>query len=102
MEQIDNDVADFREESIQALRAGFLAQSLLEDQAKEIWHRTEIGSVHADACESATGDVELVTESDVNVGHIRFCCVVARPLRQGFEQLLGRDQEVSDALLDLR
>jgi hypothetical protein len=46
----------------------------------------------ADGVEGATGDVELVAQTNVDVGHLTLSCIAARPLGQGFEQLLGGNE----------
>jgi len=55
-----------------------------------------------DGIEGTAGDVELIAQTDVDVGHLALGGIAARPLGQGFEQLLGGNEQVGDAFLYLR
>jgi hypothetical protein len=68
---------------------------------KQIRHIAQVCSLNADRIECSTGQVELVAQADVDIRDLLFLCLAARPLREGLEELLGGDEEVCYALLDL-
>lgn len=102
MQEVDDDVADTGEEAVETLLAGFLAKCFLEDGAKQVGHRAKVLGVDPDTIEGATGNVELVAQADIDVRNLALAGGVPGPLRQGFEELLGSDEQVCDALLDGR
>jgi len=102
LQKINDDISYSGQKLVQAGLGRILTESLFEDSAKEIRDRTQILSVDADGIEGAAGNVELVTQTDVDVGDLALRGISSRPLCQSFEELLGRDEEVGDALFNLR
>ena len=102
MQEVDDDVADAGQKAVETLLAGFLAKGFLEDGAQKVGDRAKVLRVDTDAVEGATGDVELIAQTDIDIRDLALAGSVAGPLCQGFEQLLGRDEQVCDALLDGR
>lgn len=100
MQKVDDNVADAGEEAVETLLAGFLAKGFLEDGAQKIGDRAKVLRVDTDAVEGATGDVELIAQTHIDVRDLALAGSVAGPLCQGLEQLLGRDEQVCNALLD--
>jgi len=102
MQKVDDDVADTGEEAIETLLAGFLTKGFLKDGAQKVGDRAKVLGVDTDAVEGATGDVELIAQTHIDVRDLALAGSVAGPLCQGLEQLLGRDEQVCNALLDGR
>jgi hypothetical protein len=92
MEEIDDDVTDAREISIEAGRARFLAEGVLQDRAQKIRHVAKIGRVHANGVEGSAGDVELITQPHIDIGNFCLGSIMPRPLGQRLQQLLGGDE----------
>lgn len=102
MQEVDDDVADTGEEAVETLLTGFLAERFLEDGAQEVGYRAKVLRVDADAVEGATCNVELVAQAHVDVRDLALAGRVPGPLRQGFEELLGSDEQVRHALFNGR
>jgi hypothetical protein len=101
MKQIDDDVSYSGEISIQTLRACFLAQRVFQDCPQQIWHISEICHFDSDCCECSTGNVEFVSQSDIDIRDFCFRGIVTRPLSERFEQLFRGNEKMGDALFDL-
>jgi hypothetical protein len=68
MEQVDDDVADTRQKVVEAGLRSFLAECFLENAAQQLGDIAKILGVDADGVEGARGDVELISETNVDVG----------------------------------
>ena len=79
MQEVDDDVSDTREEAVETLLAGFLAERFLEDAAQKVGHRAKVLGIDTDAIKGATGNVELVAQAHVDVRHLALCGRAARP-----------------------
>lgn len=101
MEKRDNDVPYSGQEPIQARRAGFLAQRLLQNGSQQFGNWTKIRSIDPNAIECSASNVEFVSQADVDIGNLSFCGSMARPLRQSLKKLFCGYQKMSDALFDL-
>lgn len=102
MQEVDDDVSDTGKEAVETLLAGFLAERFLENGAQKVGYRAKVLGVNTYAIKSTTGDIELIAQAHVDVRDFALAGSVAGPLCQGFEQLLGSDEQVCDALLDGR
>jgi hypothetical protein len=81
---------------------GILAQRLFQYRPEHVRDRPEVGSVDIDRVESATSDVELISEAYVDIGDFAFSSASRRPGCQSFEELFGGDEKMSDGLFDSR
>ena len=68
MQQVDDDVADSWQKVVEAGLGGFLAERLLENAAQQLGDIAKILGVDADGVEGARSDVELISETNVDVG----------------------------------
>lgn len=100
VQEVDDDVADAREVAIEALLAGFLTEGVFEDTTQQVGDGAQVGCVDFDCVESPTCYVELVTQTDVDIGDLALGGGAAGPLGEGLEQLFGGDEEVCDGLFD--
>ena len=100
MQEVDDDIADAWEKSVEALLTGFLAESLLEDGAQKVGHRAKVLGIDTYAVEGATGNVELIAQTDVDIRDLALTGSIARPLGQSLKELLGSDEQVCNALFD--
>jgi hypothetical protein len=91
VKQVDYDITNPGEISIEALCGGILAESVFENGPEEVRNRAQVGGVDADGAEGPTGQVELITQSHIHVRHIVFRGLLAGPLCQGFKELFCRN-----------
>jgi hypothetical protein len=79
-----------------------LTQRLFQNRPEHVRDRPKVRSVDIDRVESATSDVELISETYVNIGDFALGGASCRPSRQRFEELFGGDEKVRDGFLDGR
>lgn len=96
MEQVDDDVSDAREEVVEAGLRRFLAKRLLQDAAQQFWDVSEILCVDPNSVERSRRDVEFIAQAYVDVGDLALGGSPAGPQGEGFEQLLGCDEQMGD------
>jgi hypothetical protein len=70
MQQIDDDIPYLWQIPLQALLCGILAQRLFQDCPKHVGDRPQIGGVDIDRVESATSNVELISEAHIDIGNL--------------------------------
>jgi hypothetical protein len=84
VQQVDDDVANARQEVVEAGLRGFLAERLFENPTKQFRNVSEIGRVYADGVESPRRDVELIAQAHIDIGDLTLGGVLARPQCQRF------------------
>lgn len=102
MKEVDDDFADAGKETIETLRRGVLAEGFFENRAEEIGNRAQVGGIGPNSVEGATCEIEFIAETHVDIRYLILRRLSSRPLRQRFEQLFCGDEEMRDALFNLR
>ena len=79
MQQVDDDVSYTGEEVVEARLRCFLAECLFEDPTQQFWHISQISGVDSNGVEGPRGDVELVSQANVDIGDLALGGGPARP-----------------------
>lgn len=70
--------------------------------SQQIRHIAQIACVNTNGIEGATGEVEFIAQTNIDIGNLLFLSSAARPLREGLKELFRCDKEMCDGFLDLR
>ena len=79
MELIDDNVSFAGQEVVEARLGCFLAERLFEDPTQQLRHISQIVCVNPDGVEGARGNVELVSQANVDIGDLALGGGPARP-----------------------
>lgn len=80
MEEVNYDVPDLWEISVEARSRGVLAKCVLEDIAENVGNVAQIRGLDTDGIEGPTSEVEFIAQAHVHIRHFGFRGLFPRPL----------------------
>lgn len=81
MQEIDDDVANPREITIETLWGCILTEGIFENCAEEVGNGAQVGGIDPNCIEGATGKVEFIAQPHIYVGDLVLRGLRAGPLR---------------------